>query len=488
MPPATVIASLTAAPDAARLERLRGAADVLEVRADLFEAPDVDWLRQHHPGRLLYTLRSDGEGGRCRRSASERRELLINAAATYDLVDLETRDVEGGVHEEITPSKRLLSWHGRPEALDDLKEVAARLLEHEASWYKVVSWVDRSGPERWPLMLLRSLGRDDVIAFGAGRIGAWTRLVAPLLGSPAIFAAGGPRPAAAGQPPVERLSEDYCWPPGPVESLFGVVGRPVSHSLSPRIFNRALRHLGLPALYVPFHVEKFGEFWLEVVEESTGDEGPALTGLSVTAPDKLIAIAVAGATSPLAERIGSANTLVRRDGVWEADSTDPEGVLGPLRRRDIVVRGRRAAVLGAGGAGRAAAWALSDAGAEVTMFNRSAERSAEVSRDLDLDCLAWKAFDPSQYGVVVHATPLGRDDKDPLPCSVSVMRHDAIGLDLVYRRDRPTPWVAALREQGRVGVDGREVLLCQALPQFAAMTGRTMPDALVAELLSEFET
>ena len=95
----------------------------------------------------------------------------------------------------------------------------------------------------------------------------------------------------------------------------------------------------------------------------------------MTAPDKLIAIAVAGATSPVSERIGSANTLVRRQGVWEADSTDPEGVLGPLRRREIVVRGRRAAVLGAGGAGRVAAWALSEAGAEVTLFNRSAGRA-----------------------------------------------------------------------------------------------------------------
>jgi shikimate 5-dehydrogenase len=62
-----------------------------------------------------------------------------------------------------------------------------------------------------------------------------------------------------------------------------------------------------------------------------------------------------------------------------------------------------------------------------------------------------------------------------------------VGLDLVYRRDQPTPWVAALRESGRKGIDGREALLHQAIPQFAAMTGHAMPNELVAEFLAELE-
>jgi len=487
VPSAIVIASLTAAPDAARLGELAATSQVLELRADLFEPPDIDWLREHFPGRLLYTLRSAGEGGQDRSDRSERRARLGAAAGVYDLVDLETRDLDGGIHDQVPVAQRVLSWHGRPDDLEALQAVAARLLEEPAHWYKVVNWVKRSGEDRWPLALLAALGRSDVIAFGAGEIGAWTRLVATVLGSPALFAAGGPQAAAAGQLPVERLATDYQWPLGEVQSLLGVVGRPVGHSLSPHLFNRALRRLGLPMLYLAFHVEKFGEFWLDVVEEGGAEGGLELGGLSVTAPDKLIAIAVAGVTSPLSEAIGSANTLVRRDDVWAANSTDPEGIMGPLRRRDIVVRGRRAAVLGAGGAGRAAGWALRDAGAKVTLFNRSPARSVEVSRDLELDCLSWEAFDPAQFGVVVHATPLGRDDADPLPCAVSLLPQDAVGLDLVYRREGPTPWVAALRDQGRIGIDGREALLFQALPQFEAMTGQEMPPELVAELLSEID-
>ncbi len=239
---------------------------------------------------------------------------------------------------------------------------------------------------------------------------------------------------------------------------------------------------------MPFHAENFGEFWLEFVEEGGLPEADAsLRALSVTAPYKRVALAVAGAASPLAEKIRSANTLVCHDGVWEADSTDADGVLGPLLRRHLALRGMAAAVLGAGGAGRAAAHALAQAGLEVTLFNRGDERRKRAASDLELPCLRWEEFDASRFGLVVHATPLGRDPEDPLPCDPAGLPADGIGLDLVYRRGGPTPWVSALRDCGRVGIDGREVLLHQAIPQFAAMTGREMPSELVAELLEEME-
>ena len=117
--------------------------------------------------------------------------------------------------------------------------------------------------------------------------------------------------------------------------------------------------MGLEHLYLPFEMPVFGDFWLDVVESALlQDLGFPLTGLSVTSPFKEIALAVAGAASPLAERIRSANTLVLRGGVWEAESTDPDGIRGPLVVEKIEVDGKRAAILGAGGAGRAAVFGL----------------------------------------------------------------------------------------------------------------------------------
>ncbi len=272
----------------------------------------------------------------------------------------------------------------------------------------------------------------------------------------------------------------------PVSALFGVVGNPVAHSLSPRLHNGAYRELGIPALYLPFQTDSFGDFWLEVVEEGIlGDMDLPIRGLSITAPYKAAALAVGGAESPLAGLIGAANTLVLREDVWEAESTDPDGVVAPLRRAGIEVAGRRAAVVGAGGGGRAAAVGLAHAGADVTLFNRGTERAEKAAADLGLPCLPLADLQPARFDVLVNATLLGRAPNEALPFAVDSLRPGAVVIDLVYRRpeEGPTPLLAAAASRGAQVVDGREVLLGQARAQFRLMTGRDLPDPLARRLL-----
>jgi 3-dehydroquinate dehydratase/shikimate dehydrogenase len=486
---ARLVATLTEEPSAALLAGLDGRAEVLEVRADLVGELDPGALRQGFEGELLYTLRSAAEGGQGPDDRQERARRLGAAAASFDLVDLESRDLAAA--EEVPAVKRLLSWHGRAESAADLRATFERLTEVEARYFKLVPAVERPGEGLAPLRLLRDLGRDDVVAFAGGPVGAWTRLPAARLGSPLIYTASGETPAAAGQPRLDELCRDYGlpWPPGSIDAaevvpLYGIVGRPVHHSLSPRLHNGLYRRLGLAGLYLAFEVEQFGDFWLEVVEgDALADLGFDLRGLTVTAPHKEIALAVAGAASPLAEHLGSANTLVRRDGVWEAESTDPDGVRGPLEARGIEIAGRRAAVIGAGGAGRAAAVALRRAGAEVALVNRSSERGVRAAHRLGVAFVALEVFDPAAFGLVVNATPLGGGRDRRMAFDPGRLAAGAVVLDMVYRRGGPTPLVAAARECGLDAVDGREVLLHQAPAQFAAMTGRSMSLAAGAELL-----
>ena len=191
-----------------------------------------------------------------------------------------------------------------------------------------------------------------------------------------VYAALGDVPGAPGQISLARLRTDYGLPElPPIEKLYGIVGNPVAHSLSPRIHNAAYRALGIPAIYLPFHAASFGDFWLEVMENAALDAiGLSIRGLSVTAPFKEAALAVCGAESPLVSLIGAANTLVCNQGVWEAEATDPDGVVLPLRDRGIAIEGLEVAVVGAGGAGRSAVAGLHRAGANVTLFNRDPER------------------------------------------------------------------------------------------------------------------
>jgi 3-dehydroquinate dehydratase/shikimate dehydrogenase len=174
--------------------------------------------------------------------------------------------------------------------------------------------------------------------------------------------------------------------------------------------------------------------------------------------------------------------MVCRDGVWEGESTDSEGVLGALAARGVGVAGRRAAVVGCGGAGRAAALGLARGGAEVALVNRGEERGLAAARQLGLPFVPWRELDLARFDLVVHATPLGRGDGDAPPFDVAPLAVGAVVVDLVYG-EAPTALVESARALGLVAVDGREVLLAQAIPQFRAMTGRELPRELAAEVL-----
>ncbi|MCZ7650594.1 MAG: type I 3-dehydroquinate dehydratase [Thermoanaerobaculia bacterium] len=487
MSEATLVATLTTPPeeDGRSLAALAGRADVLEVRADLVGDLDPGWLRERFPGRLLYTLRSRGEGGRFEGSRERRRLRLAAAAGGYDLLDLEQEhDLAEPLLAAIPPERRVLSWHGPAAPPDILRRRFESLAEIPAALYKLVPHAAHPGEELAPLLLLRELGRRDLVAFATGELGAWTRLVAPRLGAAWLFAAAGELPAAPGQPTLAALERDFGLPRlGPVEWIAGLVGQPVAHSLSPRLHNGGYRALGLPGLYLPFHVEQFGEFWLEVVESGLLAElGLPWRGLSVTTPHKDAALAVAGVASPLATLAGSANTLLFAEGAL-AGRHD-----GRVRRRRVArrARPRAAGPLGGGGggrgAGRAVAAGLAHAGARVVVANRSGERGRAAAAELGCDFVPLAEVDPAAFDVIVNATPLGRLDGDELPVPLAAARTGTVAVDLVYL-EGPTRWLEEASRRGLRTVDGREVLLQQARPQFRTMTGAELPLPLGRELL-----
>ncbi|NJL28505.1 MAG: type I 3-dehydroquinate dehydratase, partial [Thermoanaerobaculia bacterium] len=315
-----LVASLTT-PLSESGDELRSLGDagvgVLEIRADLVGEPDPEWLRERFPGLLLYTLRSRAEGGRFEGGRHGRRRRLAQATELYDLVDLEAeRDLFPELLAEIPAAKRLISWHGPATHLTGLRARFEKLSAVEARYYKMIPEALEAGDGIRALALLQSLHRHDVICFAMGEMGTWTRLLATHLGSPFTFAAMGDVVAAPGQLSIEKLRRDYGpLTEEPVRDLYGIVGCPVSHSLSPRLYNGAFRRLGIEGLYLPFHVDSFGDFWLEVVEAGSLEVlGFDLRGLSVTAPHKEVALAVSGASSPRAQHVNAANTLVASGG------------------------------------------------------------------------------------------------------------------------------------------------------------------------------
>ena len=254
------------------------------------------------------------------------------------------------------------------------------------------------------------------------------------------------------------------------------------HSLSPCLHNAAYRSMNYPALFVPFHVESFSEFWHEVVETGGLESlGMPIKGLTVASPNKEAALRITKTVSPMAQRAESANILVRSNGSWRADTTDPEVVFMAHEERGVQMKRKRAAVIGCGGAGRAIAAALVQCGAGVTLVNRGAERGTYAAQLLSLPYILLTEFSAKGYDIVVNATPVGRDDGEA-PFKIETLGEDAAIIDLVYG-SAPTPLIASAHELEYVAIDGREVLRAQVQRQFQMMTGAEMPDALMREKL-----
>jgi 3-dehydroquinate dehydratase/shikimate dehydrogenase len=483
---ASLIASLLSPPHPSgkELRAVPESVDWLEVRADLVGDLDPEWLRSHFKGRLLYALRSQEEGGESADSLEQRHHRLAAASRYYDRVELEaSRDFSPELLAQITPEKRCVSWYGAACDLSELKIRFEELSSIPAALYKMVTTAARMKDEFTPLALLKALGRSDTVAYSSGPLGFWSRLVALQLGAPAIFGLvpqGTPIPT---EPTVIKLIDDYGLPGvRPVSEIFAIIGLPIFHSLSPRLHNAAYRVMNYPALFLPLQVESFDEFWQEVVCARVFDSlGFPLNGMTVASPHKEAALVTAKMISPMARQAESANILVRHNGWWKADTTDPEVIYMASRERSVDVRHKRAAVIGCGGAGRAIAAALVQSGAGVTLINRGSERGQHASELLGLPYLPLPGFNAGGYDIVVNATPVGRDS-DEVPFDLKTLNTDVVVIDLVYGA-RPTPLVGSTLAREQVAIDGRDVLLTQVLHQFRLMTGKDMPATVAGEKL-----
>jgi 3-dehydroquinate dehydratase/shikimate dehydrogenase len=387
----------------------------------------------------------------------DRDKRLIAAAATYDRVELE-RD------RDFTPN----CWSSAAgeatrcvvrtsQQSSELREKFDQISSEPASLYKVVTTSERISEEFLPLWLLKSLRRTDTVAYSQGMLGFWNRLVALQLGAPAIFGAAGANNVF--EPTVAKLIDDYGLPQvRPVTELFAIIGNPVFHSLSPRLHNASYRAMGYPALFVPLLVDSFDEFWREFVISKTLDSlGFPINGITVASPHKEEALQAATNASAMARQAEAANILVRNNGWWNADTTDPDVVYAAKAQRDVNVREKRAAVIGCGGAGRAIAAALIESGAGVTLINRGAKRGEHAAALLGLRYIPLPDFDAYGYDIVVNATPVGRDT-DEIPFKIERLSNEAVVIDLVYG-NRPTPLIGGTRARHQVAIDGRDVLL-----------------------------
>ena len=250
--------------------------------------------------------------------------------------------------------------------------------------------------------------------------------------------------------------------------LAGILGWPVAHSRSPRLHGFWLERHGIDGAYVPLPVR--AEHFAEAVR---GLAAAGFAGANVTIPHKEAAFALCGDIEASARRAGAVNTLVFKSGRIAGANTDGYGFLANLGAHGVDPAAGPALLLGAGGAARAIAAALIDAGARVAIASRRREQAEALAANLSaLAVLDWRdrAAALADQALVVNATSAGMEGKAPLDLDLSRAAAGLVVADIVYV-PLQTPLLKAARAAGLRAVEGLGMLLHQARPGFAAWFG-----------------
>ena len=297
-----------------------------------------------------------------------------------------------------------------------------------------------------------------------------SRVLGPRAGAAFTFASfSDGTETAPGQVDVRTLRDLYR-----VEQLdqatriFGVAGNPIAHSLSPLMHNTAFRRENVNAVMLPLKVRSLADL-LTVVEELP------LAGVAVTMPLKEEVLPYLANMDPLTARIGACNTLrTGADGKLYGFNTDVAGVVRPLEKR-LRLRGARIAVLGAGGAARAAVFGLVEQGAEVFIVNRTHENAVALARQAKAKSLKHEQFAKQHFDVLINSTPCGmKGNKQALPIAENEL-NAGIVFDMVYN-PLETPLLKLAHARGIPVVSGLEMFVQQGARQFEIWTGKPAPE------------
>lgn len=249
--------------------------------------------------------------------------------------------------------------------------------------------------------------------------------------------------------------------------VYGIIGHPVSHSLSPIIQNFAFYYHKINAVYLVFDVT-------DLTSALTGIRALGIKGVSVTIPHKVAIIPFLDRLDELAEEISAVNTVVNKDGLLIGYNTDYLGAMLALKEK-ADISGRDYVILGAGGAARAIGFGLKREGADITIINRTHKKGEALANALGAKCLPWnKIKEAAAYGLI-NATPIGmwpKSQETPVP--KKYLRNFEVVMDAVYH-PLETPLLHEARGLGLITIDGLSMLVYQGVAQFKLWTGREAP-------------
>jgi len=462
-------------------------APLVELRLDYINGQvNLKRLLPERPGPVILTLRRPQDGGKYSGSEEERRMLLRSAIAEgVDYVDLE-EDAAAAIP-RYGKTKRIVSLHDFRKTPDNLEEIHARLAALDADIVKIATLANHPHDNLRMLRLVKD-SKTPTVGLCMGDIGVASRVLCGRYGAPFSYATfHHERALAPGQLSFEQMRDVYQYDKIDAETeVYGVIGDPIGHSLSPLIHNAAFRELGLNKVYLPFRIPRED---LASFLDDAGELG--IKGLSVTIPHKEAVLKRVTKVDGAIRGVGAANTLLFNGEQTAGYNTDYRAAMdslaaalsetGAANSEDL--NGKVALVLGAGGAAKAIAFGLQRRGAEVVVTSRTRERADRLADAIGIKAVDWSTRHNFWVDILINCTPVGMHPHvDETPYDKHYLKPSMLVFDTVYNPES-TLLVKDARARSCTLVTGVEMFIRQAALQCKLFTDQEPPADLMRDVL-----
>lgn len=446
------------------------------------------FLETHPDVIVIATCRRAQNGGRFKGSLASQLEVLLkSAAAGCQIVDIELESAQslkpGDLDKLRGRAVLLLSSHDFKHTRK-IDETFAKMKPFAADIYKVVTTATTLYDNVQMMKFLQeNHDRNSIVGLCMGEQGIISRVLGLRAGSAFTFAAASAgEETGPGQITAQELRSIYR-----IDSLdaatkvYGVVGDPVEHSLSPLMMNAAFRREAVNAVFLKLHAKKLDDL-LKCIPDIP------LSGLSITMPYKEEIIGALEKTDPTTAQVGACNTVVRaQDGRLFGFNTDVSGLVGALEQTNLDLQTAKVLVLGAGGAAKSAVFGSRAKGAEVYILNRTPAEAQKLARKAHAKTIKRTDLVKMEFDVIINATPVGMGGNGSMPLTDKELKAKYI-FDMVYN-PMQTRLLTVAKAKGLQTISGVEMFVRQGAQQFQIWTGKPAPVAeMRAVIVRELES
>jgi 3-dehydroquinate dehydratase / shikimate dehydrogenase len=462
-------------------------ADIVELRIDYI--PDlqnaltcIEKSLKNKTKPVIITNRPEREGGNFKGNEQDRLGLLQKAIELgADYVDVEYDSIKQITRRDS--SKIIISHHNFKETPHNLNKIYNDICQHNPDIVKIVTYANDITDNIRIFELLKS-AKVPTISFCMGELGYISRILTSKFGGFLTFASlEKGKESAPGQLTVNELSKIYHYKEINKETkLYGIIGNPVSHSMSPAIHNASFIEKELNNVYVPLKIANIGNFMKECRRIN-------FQGFSVTIPHKESVLPFLDDIDHTAKKIGAINTIVNQNGILTGYNTDcMAAVMGlecSLKETNDTLSNKKISIIGAGGAARAIAFGLNEKGCDITIFNRTIERAEKLSHDVKCRFESYEEIHKLDSDILINTTSIGMlPDIDQTPVPKSILKEGMIVFDAIYNPIE-TRLLRDAKEKGCHTVNGLSMFINQAAEQFRLWTNIDPPVELMTNVVKE---